>query len=117
VEVHNLVDFLKRSGFPTQYTEEVTTKYQPGQVTAKVGTAPDEVDVLFEEAVRLVCQFKRASASFLQRRFSIGYNRAARILDQLEEAGVIGPADGAKPREILINNPDEFLNKWRSSSE
>jgi S-DNA-T family DNA segregation ATPase FtsK/SpoIIIE len=66
-------------------------------------------DPLFADAVRHVVQYNKASSSHLQRRFKIGFNRAARIIDELEAAGVIGGADGSKPREVLITNPDEFL--------
>ncbi len=55
-----------------------------------------------EDAIRLVAQFNTASASFLQRKMSIGYVKAARLLDKLEEKGIVGPAEGAKPRVILI---------------
>jgi S-DNA-T family DNA segregation ATPase FtsK/SpoIIIE len=66
---------------------------------------------MFSEAVKIVCQYERASASLLQRRLSIGYARAARVIDQLEAAGVIAPSDGSsKPREVLIKNPEEFLS-------
>jgi len=68
-----------------------------------------EADPLFADAVREVCQYDRASASLLQRRLSIGYARAARIIDQLEAAGVVGPAEGSKPREVLAQNAEEFL--------
>lgn len=64
---------------------------------------------LFKEAVKEVCQYDRASASLLQRRLSIGYAKAARLIDQLEAAGVIGPAEGSKPRDVLVQNADEFL--------
>ena len=60
-----------------------------------------ERDPLFDDALRIIIQHDNASASFLQRKLSIGYARAARILDELQQAGYIGPADGAKPREIL----------------
>lgn len=66
------------------------------------GGPTDDQDPLFEEAKNLIVDQGKASASFLQRRFKVGYARAARILDELEEAGIIGPADGAKPREILV---------------
>ncbi len=69
------------------------------------------MDDLFRSAVETVCMHDKASASLLQRRLSIGYARAARILDQLEESGVVGPADGAKPREVLIKNPEEILGQ------
>ncbi len=59
-------------------------------------------DDLFEEAKALVIQSGKASASLLQRRLRVGYARAARLLDLLEQAGIIGPSDGAKPRDILV---------------
>ncbi|RJQ37895.1 hypothetical protein C4559_02805 [Candidatus Microgenomates bacterium] len=59
-------------------------------------------DELLEEAKKVVASYDRASASLLQRRLQIGYARAARILDELEKAGVVGPGEGAKPREVLI---------------
>lgn len=64
----------------------------------------NEDDELLEEAKKAVRQYDRASASLIQRRLSIGYSRAARILDQLETAGVVGHAEGSKPREVLKNN-------------
>lgn len=63
----------------------------------------DENDELFEEAKKAVKEYDRASASLIQRRLSIGYSRAARILDQLEAAKVVGPAEGSKPREVFKN--------------
>lgn len=68
-------------------------------------------DPLFEEAIQLVCQHDKASASLLQRRLSVGYARAARILDQLEESGIIGPGEGSKPRDVLVKNADEFMSQ------
>jgi S-DNA-T family DNA segregation ATPase FtsK/SpoIIIE len=67
------------------------------------GTAVDEgeKDPLFDEVVNLIIHQDYASASFLQRKFKIGYARAARILDQLEAAGYVGPAEGSKPREVI----------------
>ena len=55
--------------------------------------------------------FKNASAAFLHRKLSVGYARAARILDEMQSAGIVGPADGSKPRDILIRSDEEFLNK------
>ncbi len=77
---------------------------------------PGERDDLFEQAVRVVAQHDRASASLIQRRMQIGFNRAARLLEQLEEAGAIGAADGSKPRDVLIKNADEFLKKLEENS-
>ena len=75
-----------------------------------MGGVEGELDDNFANAVWVVCQFDRASASLLQRRLSIGYARAAKIIDQLEAAGVIAASDGgSKPREVLVQNADEFL--------
>lgn len=107
-EVKKLVDYLKSKAPVVEYTEEITTQ----QVTLKKGgitMGGDGRDHFFEEAVRVVCQYDRASASLLQRRLSIGYARAARILDQLEAAGIVGPGEGSKPRDVLVRNPDEYL--------
>jgi S-DNA-T family DNA segregation ATPase FtsK/SpoIIIE len=107
-EISALVSYIKNQGVTPQYTEEVTTMAKAGSVT--VSGVTGDIDDLFKEAVRVVCQYDRASASLLQRRLSIGYARAARIVDQLESAGVISPSDGSsKPREVLVNNADEFL--------
>ena len=107
-EVNSLVAFLKTQGVTPQYTEEVTTMAKAGTVT--VSGVDGEADELFKEAIKVVCQYDRASASLLQRRLSIGYARAARIVDQLEAAGVIAPSGGTrKPREGVIQNAEEFL--------
>ena len=107
-EVRKLVDFLKAENPPVEYTEEVLA--EPLVKKGGHGSSLDGGrDALFEEAVRIVCQYDRASASLLQRRLSIGYSRAAKIIDQLEEAGLIGRADGSKPRDVLIRDPEEFL--------
>lgn len=109
-EVHKMVDFLKSKGGPAQYTEEVTNMpggYHKGpggkQMSASGG------DPLADEAIRVVCQYDRASASLLQRKLSIGYARAARILDTLEEMGIVGPGEGSKPRDVLVRNADEYF--------
>ncbi len=107
-EVNALAGFLKKQGVDPQYTEEVTSMPKPG--TTSIAGVDGDFDELFADAVRAVCQYERASASLLQRRLSVGYARAARIIDQLEAAGVVGPADGSKPREVLIQDADSFLN-------
>jgi len=106
-EVNSLVGFLKNQGVTTQYTEEVTT--MPRHGVNVVPGVDGNTDDLFKQAVEIVCQYDRASASLLQRRLSIGYARAARIIDQLEGAGVVSQAEGSKPREVLVQNAAEFL--------
>ncbi len=109
-EVNKVVDFLKEKNTPVQYTEEVINQSLSGwKKGGMVTTSSNGKDALFEDALRLICQHDKASASLLQRRLSVGYARAARILDQLEEAGIISPGEGSKPRDVLVKNPDEYL--------
>jgi len=112
-ETNALVKYLKELGIAPQYTSEVTEmpigRIGKGTGAGMGGNGSDRDD-LFEEAVRTVCQYDRASASLLQRRLRVGYARAARIIDELEAAGVIGVGEGSKPRDVLVRNADEFLN-------
>lgn len=113
-EIHGLIDFLKKQGVVPHYTEEVTS--MPVGVKGRGGSsfiAPNgqDRDQLFEEAVRLILSANNASASFLQRKLSVGYARAARLLDELQSAGIVGQADGAKPREILIKSFDQISHE------
>ena len=80
---------------------------KPG--TTRIEGVEGDIDDLFREAIDVITQSDKASASLLQRRLKVGYARAARILDQMEGAGVVGPADGAKPREVLIKNANQVL--------
>ncbi len=110
-EIKKLVDYLKSKNYPVEYTEEVISQPLPLKGGKGVSsTGADGRDGQLEDAIRLVCQFNTASASFLQRKMSIGYARAARILDQLEEMGIVGQAEGAKPRDVLVRNAEEFLS-------
>jgi len=106
-EINNLIKYLKQSGIVPQYTTEVT-EMPLGRWSRRGGNGSDR-DELFEEAVRTICQYDRASASLLQRRLKVGYARAARILDELEEAGIVGPGEGSKPRDVLVRNADEYF--------
>jgi S-DNA-T family DNA segregation ATPase FtsK/SpoIIIE len=109
-EVGKVVEFFKKSEVEVHYKEEVVN--QPVSAMKRGGlVGGDGRDPLFEDALRLVCQYDKASASLLQRRLSVGYARGARILDQLEVAGIIGPGEGSKPRDVLIKNPEDFLNQ------
>jgi DNA segregation ATPase FtsK/SpoIIIE, S-DNA-T family len=116
-EINNLIKYLKESGIAPQYTAEIT-EMPIGRVGknggAGGGNNGGDQDDLFQEAVRTVCQYDRASASLLQRRLRVGYARAARILDELESAGVVGPGEGAKPREVLVRNAEEYLSMGSS---
>lgn len=101
-DVHTVVQFLKQQAPVVHYTQEVTeqdaqVKVGPG----RMGASGDDKDPLFNSAVQIISEFGKASASLLQRRLSIGYARAAKILDQLQGEGFVGPAEGSKPREVL----------------
>ena len=111
-ETKDLVSFLRNQGVSPQYTEEVIDMPKPG--TTQVPGVDEDLDELFKNAVEVVVQYDRASASLLQRRLSVGYARAARIIDQLESAGVVGPPDGSKPRDVLIQSTQEFFASTES---
>lgn len=111
VEIRNLINFLKKSGFTPEYTEEVIQ-----MPIGKFDGSGGQRDELFEEAVRTVCQYDRASSSLLQRRLRIGYARAARLLDDLESVGIVGPGEGSKPRDVLVKNAEEYLQAAREAT-
>ncbi len=100
-EMKRIVEYLKGDEEP-EYDESITGITNPvGGTGSMFGGPSDDRDPLFEEAKKFIIQAGKASASLLQRRLKVGYARAARLLDELEEAGIVGPGDGAKPREIL----------------
>ena len=106
-ETKALIDYLKAHGQEPNYEEEITSKFKTKEVGEFGGT--EEIDELFDQAVRVFQKGGKASASLLQRRLSIGYNRAARILDQLFEANLIGPPEGSKPREVNTPQIQAYL--------
>ena len=118
-EVGRVVEFLKTRNTPVQYTDEVVNT--PVSVLRRGGSmgtmSADGKDQLFDDALRLICQHDKASASLFQRRLSVGYARAARILDQLESEGIIGPGEGSKPRDVLIKNPDDYYAREQQPQE
>ena len=98
-EVEAVVAYLRRKGSPN-YNMAITEITKAGTVFDDLG----EQDEMLDEAIQVVLESGKASTSFLQRRLRLGYARAARIVDMMEEAGVVGPGSGAKPREILIES-------------
>lgn len=103
-DVERIVDFIK-----DQAEADYDHSFDPGEVSENdgdsgSGSGASEGDPLFAEARALVLETQKASASMLQRRLSVGFNRATRLMEELEEAGVIGPAEGTKPRKVLITN-------------
>lgn len=107
-EIKNLLDFIRKSGIKPEIDETVT-KSQGGKGDLNIGGhSLGNVDEKFEEAAYLCISEGKGSASLLQRRLEVGYARAARILDQLESAGVLAHAEGNKPREVIVSSLDEI---------
>ena len=107
-EVNKITDHLRMQMAP-QYNDEVVA--QPVQLDGKGGVVMDLSeggDDKFKDAVRVVVERRKASTSMLQTRLGIGYQRAARIIEEMEERGIIGPQNGSKPREVLISSPEEL---------
>ncbi|WP_432642115.1 DNA translocase FtsK 4TM domain-containing protein [Acidaminococcus sp.] len=102
-ELNRVVDFIKAEAIPTTYHQEVTTQELNGEKDSRKENSEDEEDELFEDAVEAVMDAHQASSSMLQRKFRIGYTRAARLVDAMEERGIVGPADGSKPRPLLMS--------------
>jgi len=103
-EIKDIVGFIKEQGAP-EYETAIKDK-----IESKIADLPelDEDDELLETAVEVIRQTKRASTSSLQRRLRIGYTRAARLMDLLEEKGIVGPPRGSDPREILVDLDGEI---------
>jgi S-DNA-T family DNA segregation ATPase FtsK/SpoIIIE len=105
-EVKKVVNFLRKQAGEPEYEEEIMAAQPEGQISIEGKTVSFD-DPLLEEAKDLVVRTGKASASYLQRRFRIGYARAASLLDMLEQKGIVGPADGAKPRQVLVGTESE----------
>ena len=117
-EVERIGDYIgQQQGYPTAF-------YLPEYVdeNASDGSNLDDVDLkrldpMFEDAARLVVIHQSGSTSLIQRKFSIGYNRAGRIMDQLEKAGIVGPVDGSKPRQVLCADEMDLEFKLKALTE
>ncbi len=110
-EVENIVGFLKKhknADYNTEVMNEITS-------SVKAASSDAEHDEHYEKAIELVVGKEKASVSMLQRQFRVGYNRAARIMDELEAAGIVGPEDGSKPRKVLMS-PSEY-DAYKNGSE
>ena len=110
-EVNKVTDHLRMQSAP-QYNDEIIS--QPVHLNGKGGVVMDfdheGGDDMFRDAVAVVIQSRKASTSLLQRKLRVGYARAARIIEEMEEQGIIGPADGARPREVLISSMADLDN-------
>ncbi len=108
-EIKNVVDFIKTNSEKPTYDESITERHFGGHFAVGAMSLSDD-DPLLPEAKDVIMRAGKASASLLQRRLKVGYARAARLLDLLEEQGIIGPPDGAKPREIFVSLPREMAD-------
>ena len=104
-EVEKISDFIgSQRGYPSAY--ELPEYVGEGESNAPRDFDPDDRDPMFEEAARLIVMHQQGSTSLIQRKLKLGYNRAGRIIDQLEAAGIVGAFEGSKAREVLY--PDEY---------
>ncbi len=106
-EVSAVTDFIKKTMGDVQYSEDIQQQVQSGGASGSIGGTGSDIDDLFSDAGQLIIESDKASIGMLQRKFRIGFNRAARIMDQLADAHVVGPEEGTKPRKILMSM-DEF---------
>ena len=105
-EITEVVEFCSKQGEP-KYEADIQETLE-GNGNDGEDDVSDEDEEILEKCLEVIAQEKRASTSFLQRRLRLGYTRAARMMDILEQRGIIGPGDGAKPREILVDLSQEF---------
>jgi DNA segregation ATPase FtsK/SpoIIIE, S-DNA-T family len=118
-ETAKVTDFIRMQR-PPQYDDEVVS--QPVQIgkggnVMEMGGGSDADDDMFRDAVRCVIEGRKASTSLLQRRLRIGYGRAARLIETMEEQGIVGPADGARPRDVLVSSMDEVFGGGGADEE
>ncbi len=109
-ELNKIVDFIVKQAVPVNYSEEVTAQElecdSKNNNAEEAGSNAPAEDELFEDALNLVLDMGQASSSMLQRRFRIGYTRAARLVDTMEELGIVGQSVGSKPREVIISRKE-----------
>lgn len=116
-ETNKITDFIRMQR-PPQYDDEVVS--MPVQLNGKGGVVVEHDtgdEPVYRDAVRAVIEARKASTSLLQRRLRIGYGKAARLIETMEEQGIIGPADGSRPREVLVSSMDEAFGGGPGSSD
>lgn len=112
-EVERIIEYIKAQNLDVDYDQEVIKEIKNKDKDEK--NVADSDDVLMEEAIKTVIKAKQASVSMLQRRFRIGYNRAARMVDDMEMAGIVGPQDGSRPRTVLVD--ESYFNRGNIQEE
>ena len=109
-EVKRICEYIsKQQGYPTAF---MLPEYVGEESESSIGEVDmNRLDPMFEDAARLVVIHQQGSTSLIQRKFSIGYNRAGRIMDQLEKAGIVGPTQGSKARDVLCMDETDLEMK------
>ncbi len=115
-EVIRIVGFIRSQAPEVEYVNEITEKQVlPGEEGGLMMDGSMQKGSQVEQAIRIVVQFNKGSSSFLQRKLNIGFNKAAELIEELEALGVVGPQNGAKPREVLVSDAEEFIQGLKAS--
>ena len=110
-EVERVVEFIKSTSYESDYRADIESEIENSAAmeTTSSGEKDDSCDELLESAVKLALELGKISTSMVQRRLSVGYSRAGRLVDQMEERGIVTPANGAKPRDVVLSRAEDFL--------
>ena len=106
-EVENVVEYIKNSEDDVDYSEDIINHIN-SESSNEAAMSSSDTDELLEEAMKLVIDYQQASTSFIQRKLRVGFNRASRIMDELEEHGIISENDGSRPRQVLVGKEDRY---------
>lgn len=115
-DIENIINFVRdQAGEEVEFLDDIT---KPAETTTTTGEGKSHSrDQFFKDALNIVVNAQKGSASLLQRKLRIGYNRAASLIDDLETAGVLGPQEGSSPRKVLITSPDQFFDSSEENKE
>ena len=111
-EVHKVIDYIKKQVPENQYSDDVLQSIEKTYDSS----ADSDSDELLQDAIQTIIAAQTASVSMLQRRFRIGYNRAARLIDMMEARGIVGPSEGSKPRKVLMTE-EQYSNLGKDQEE
>lgn len=118
-EVNRIVDYIRSQAPEVEYISEITARQADPNDPNSSGISSDgsiAQGSLLEQSIRIVVQYQKGSSSFIQRKLSVGFNKAASLLEELEELGVVGPPNGSKPREVLVSDADAFIAELKNRS-
>jgi len=115
-EIIRVVEFLKKQAPEVEYVNEILEKQTVIGEDTNIGTLNDfsKNGSLLEQSIRIAVQYQKGSSSFLQRKLNIGFNKAAQLVEELEDIGVVGPQNGSKPREVLVSDAESFIQSLKT---